>query len=92
MPDESIAISNYKILKRDAVRQGETGLALYVHHSIRDYTSRRADRESQHTDEFITMRDKIYDGSKNNVLVLGDFNIDILKPHSACESTISVSF
>ena len=46
--DESMAISNYSILGRDAVRQGETGLALYVHHSIREYTSRRADLESQH--------------------------------------------
>ena len=40
-------------------------------------------------DEFVTMLDKVSE-SKDNVLLLGDFNIDPLKPHLACESTFSI--
>ena len=40
-------------------------------------------------DEFVTMLDKVSE-SKNNVLLLGDFNIDLLKPHLAWESTFSI--
>ena len=40
-------------------------------------------------DEFVTMLDKVSE-SKNDVLLLGDFNIDLLKPHLAWESTFSV--
>ena len=40
-------------------------------------------------DEFVTMMDKVAD-SKNNILLLGDFNIDLFKPHSAWESTVSL--
>ena len=118
--DESIAIPHYTIYRRDIVKQGETGLALYVHNFIQNITTRRTDLESQCTeslwveirnpktpsllvgyvyrnpaatyewyDEFVTMLDKVSE-SKNNVLLLGDFNIDLLKPHLAWESTFSV--
>ena len=39
--------------------------------------------------EFVTLLDKVSE-SKNNVLLLGDFNIDLLKPHLAWESTFSI--
>ena len=40
-------------------------------------------------DEFLTMLDKVSE-SKNNVLLLDDFNIDLLKPHLALESPFSI--
>ena len=36
--DKSIAIPHYTIYIRDIVKQGETGLALYVHNSIQNIT------------------------------------------------------
>ena len=45
--DESIAIPHYTIYRRDIVKQGETGLALYVHNSIQNITIRRTDLESR---------------------------------------------
>ena len=118
--DESIAIPHYAIYRRDIVKQGETGLALYVHNSIQNITTRRTDLESQCIeslwveirnpktpsllvgyvyrnpaatyewyDEFLTMLDTVSE-SKNNVLLLGDFNIELLKPHLAWESTSSI--
>ena len=106
--DESIAIPHYNIYRRDIVKQGETGLALYVHNSIQHITTRRTDLESQCIeslwveicipktpsllvgyvyrnpaatyewyDAFVTMLDKVSE-SKDNVLLLGDFNIDLL--------------
>jgi len=45
--DESIAVPHYTIYRRDIAKQGETGLALYVHNSIQNITTRRTDLESQ---------------------------------------------
>ena len=118
--DESIAIPHYTIYIRDVVKQGETGLFLYVHNFIQNITTRRTDLELQCIeslwveirnpktpsllvgyvyrnpaatyewyDEFVTMLDKVSE-SKNNVLRLGDFNTDLLKPHVAWESTSSI--
>ena len=112
-----IVIPHYAIYRRDIVKQGETGLALYVHNSIQNITTRRTDFETQCIeslwveirnpktpsllagyvyrnpaatnkwyDEFVAMLDEVTE-SKNNVLLLGDFNIDLLKPHLAWEST-----
>ena len=44
---ESIVISQYSTFRRDAIKQGETGLAIYIHSSIQSITTRRADLESQ---------------------------------------------
>ena len=118
--DESIAIPHYTIYRRDIVKQDETGLALYVHNSIPNITTRRTDLESQCIeslwveicipktpsllvgyvyrnpaatyewyDEFVTMLDKV-SVSKTNIHLLGDFNIDLFKPHLAWESTFSI--
>ena len=45
--DESIAIPRYFAFRRDAIKQGETALAIYIHSSIQNITARRADLESQ---------------------------------------------
>ena len=102
------------------VKQGKTGLALYVHNSIQNITTRRTDLESQCIEslwveicnsktpsllvgyvyrnpavtyewyhEFVTLLDKVSE-SKSNVLLLDDFNTDLLKPHLAWESTFSI--
>ncbi|WP_419587318.1 endonuclease/exonuclease/phosphatase family protein, partial [Thiolapillus sp.] len=120
MSDESIEIPQYFTFRRDAVKQGETGLAIYIHSSIQSITTRRSDLESQSVeslwveishskspsllvgfiyrnptatyawyDEFLVMLDKVAD-SKKNILLLGDFNIDLSKSHSAWESTYSL--
>ena len=36
--DEVVSIPNYSILRRDADEPGHTGIAVYVHNSIRDFT------------------------------------------------------
>ena len=42
-------------------------------------------------DDFVQMMDKVTDRhNKANVMLLGDFNIDLLKPHAAWESTYSL--
>ena len=118
--DESIAIPHYTIYRRDIIKQGETGLVLYVHNSMQNITTRRTDLESQCTeslwveirnpktpsllvgyvyrnpaatyewyDEFVTILDKVLK-VKIKSFHLGDFNIDLLKPHLAWESTFSI--
>ena len=47
MSDESIAIPQNLTFRRDAIKQGETGLAIYIHSSIQSITSRCVDLESQ---------------------------------------------
>ena len=47
MSDESIAIPQYLTFRRDAIKQGETSLAIYIHSSIQSIATRRADLESQ---------------------------------------------
>ena len=45
--DESLSIPNYTLLRRDGAHRGQTGMGLYVHHSIVHTTKRRADLESE---------------------------------------------
>ena len=45
--DKSTAVPHYTIYRCDIVKQGKTGLALYVHNSIQNITTRRTDLESQ---------------------------------------------
>jgi len=48
--DEVVSIPNYSILRRDADEPGHTGIAVYVHNSIRDFTHRRYDLESTYVE------------------------------------------
>ena len=45
--DGSLSIPNYTMLRRDGPHRGQTGMGLYVHHSIVHTTKRRADLESE---------------------------------------------
>ena len=45
--DESLSIPNYTFHRRDAAHRGQTGMGLYVHHSIVHTTKQRADLESE---------------------------------------------
>ena len=44
------SIRNYSILRRDADEPGHTGIAVYVHNSIREFTHRRYDLESMYVE------------------------------------------
>ena len=52
--DEVVSILNYSILRRDADEPGRTGIAVYVHNSIRDFTHRRYDLESTYVESILT--------------------------------------
>jgi hypothetical protein len=113
--DDQVAIPNYTIVRRDAQRPGETGVAAYIHNSLFSLTSRRSDLDHESVeclwlevkttslassvfvcflyrnpaacaewyDWFADMLDNVYKSKPNiDVLILGDFNIDLLKPHS----------
>ena len=42
-------------------------------------------------DSFVQMPDDVYKAkNRADVLILGDFNIDKLKPHSCCDSTLDL--
>lgn len=119
IPDQSVCIPDYTIIRRDAVRPGETGLAVYVHKSIESWTSRRPDLEHsaiecvwlevkqkalvpsiyvcflyrnpaacvEWYDWFAEMVDNVYKSKpQSDILILGDFNIDLLKSQSRWES------
>ena len=45
--DESLSVPNYTLLRRDGAHRGQTGMGLFVHHSIVHTTKRRADLESE---------------------------------------------
>ena len=45
--DESLPIPSYTIYWRDGAHRGQTGMGLYVHHSIVHTTKQRADLESE---------------------------------------------
>ena len=45
--DESLSIPDYTIIRRDAADRGHTGVALYSHQSIKTFTKRRNDLESE---------------------------------------------
>ena len=117
--DESVSIPHYTIIRRDAADQGHTGMALYIHQSIKTFTKGRNDLESEkveciwveikhpaspavlvgyvyrnpaatHTwfDDFVQMMDKVCE-SNPNIVLLGDFNIDLLKPQPTWSSATS---
>ena len=44
--NDMLAIQNYTIFRRDAISSGQTGIAVYIHHSIKSYVNRRQDLES----------------------------------------------
>jgi len=118
--DQSIAIMNYSVIRRDPVCPGQTGIAVYIHESINSFTRRRRDLESEQVesvwlqvkasksaplmvgfiyrhksssfawyDDFITMIDKVKEIS-SNILLLGDFNIDMFKSHPSWECTTNM--
>ena len=45
--DESLSIPSYTFLRRAGAHRGQTGMGLYVHHSIVHTSKRRADLESE---------------------------------------------
>ena len=118
--DEVVSIPNYSILRRDADEPGHTGIAVYVHNSIRYFTHKRYDLESTYVesiwlqvktgrgppfliafiyrspssilewfDEFVVMMDRIQNSKHHNeILLLGDFNIDMFKHNPAWVSVL----
>ena len=45
-----VSVPNYSILRSDADEPGHTGIAEYVHNSVRDFTHRRYDWESTYVE------------------------------------------
>ena len=45
IPDSRLHIADYEIVRRDAQKSGETGIAAYIHSSISPHTHRRPDFE-----------------------------------------------
>ena len=120
--DEVVSIPNYSILRRDAYEPGQTGIAVDVHNSIRDFTHRRYGLESAYVeciwlqvktgrgppfliafiyrnpsstlvwlDEFVVMMDRDQNSKHHNeILLLGDFNINMFKPNPAWVLTLSL--
>jgi hypothetical protein len=118
IPDVSIQTPGFSVMRRDPVTYGQTGLAVYVHHTVQQFVRRRPDLETKEVecmwlelktprkpplligfvyrnpaatfewyDDFLSMCDRICNTS---TLLLGDFNIDMLKPHPAWDSTITL--
>ena len=118
--DAFIEISEFSVIRRDPVKERQTGIAVYIHDSIAQYTRRRPDLESDSVeslwlevrtdrsapllvgfvyrhksclfewyDEFVTMVDRADKGG-HEVLLLGDFNINMFLPQPAWESTLTM--
>ena len=118
--DEAINIPNFSVVRRDPCTPGQTGLAVYIHDSIRQYIRRRSDLENQHIeglwlefkhnksrpliigfvyrnpaakfewyDDFLQNFDSV-DVHKSDILLLGDFNINMLKSHAAWDCTTTL--
>ena len=119
----SISIPDYYIIRRHPQLPRQTGIYVYVHHSVQDITHRRKDLENDEIeciwlelkphafglslfvsylytnpavtvewyDSFVQMFDDVYK-VKNcaGVLILGHFNIDMLKPHSYWYSNLAL--
>ena len=111
--DAVIDIPNYYMFRKDKISTGETGLAIYIHHSIYHSIVRRQDFESKfvecmwleykeehkapificflyrNPDEkadwftyYADMMDSVYSTyPETEVLLLGDFNIDLFSSH-----------
>ena len=118
--NEAISIPHFSVERRDPCLPGQTGLAIYVHHSVQHSVRRRTDLESSSV-ECLWLEIKVSKGRplliglfyrnpsakfdwyddflhnldcagvhKNDVLLLGDFNIDMLKPHTAWDCTTTL--
>ena len=118
--DEILAIPNFSLIRKDSSAPRQTGIAVYIHHSIKHLVRRRADLESENVeciwleikhkktppllvcilyrnpastfewyDQFVHMIDRA-DINNKDILLLGDFNIDMLKPHTAWHSTTTL--
>ena len=44
--DDAVSISGYSVFRRDAKLPGQTGLTVYVHHTVLPFTRRRYDLDS----------------------------------------------
>lgn len=118
--NEALSIPNYYFIRRDASCYGETGLGIYIHHSISHCTKQRYDLEPDNVeciwlqvkpstsasflvghlyknpamifiwyDNFMQLMDNVYK-NKQNVVLLGDFNIDLLKWHPSWDSATTL--
>ena len=118
--DDAIAIPNYSVFRRDPSGRGQTGIAVYIHHSIEHHVRRRHDLETSDVecvwievkspkspsfvvgflyrnpsvtfewyDQFTQNMDNVQ-RKHNNILLMGDFNIDMLKPHPAWDSVCTL--
>ena len=47
IPSEGLSLPHYSLIRKDAARSQQTGLAVYVHSSISKIVRRRPDLESQ---------------------------------------------
>ena len=45
--DESLSVPHYTIIRRDAADRGHIGMAVYIRQSIKTFTKRRNDLESE---------------------------------------------
>ena len=72
--DESLSIPNYTLLRRDGAHRGQTGMGLYVHHSIIHTIKRRADLESERV-EYMWVEIK---HSSSSAILVGYVYIGIL--------------
>ena len=120
IPNTLLHIPNFHVIRRDMSKSspGTTGLAVYIHNSVKKYVRRRPDLESDQVEciwlelktpqtrnllignlyrnpkskndwyeNFLSMYDKV--AKRNpNIIMMGDFNIDLLKPHTSWETTI----
>lgn len=117
--DTSIDIPNYHVYRRDAKCKGETGIAVYIHHSVYHLTTRRYDLEDdkfeclwinlkpsrsksllvgflyrnpsvsyEWFDDFTVHLDRVI-AQNNHIILMGDFNIDLFKPHNSWDATFS---
>ena len=118
--DSVISVDEFSVIRRDAQQPGHTGVAVYIHDSIRHITCRREDLESksvesvwvevkanhsapllvafiyrnpsssfQWFDDFTAMLDKAKQFS-SDIVLLGDFNINMFLSNPAWECTTSL--
>ena len=118
--DASITVPNFSVLRRDPQYPRQTGIAVYIHNSVAQYTHRRTDLESESVeslwvevrtgksasllvgciyrnpeatfewyDDFVTMMDKA-SISASEILLLGDFNINLFVSQPSWESTFTM--
>lgn len=117
--DDVISIPEFSIIRRDPQSHTHTGIAVYIHNSLKDITRRRPDLESDTVesvwveiknksspvlvgfiyrnpsapnvwlDDFTDMLDNVKHCT-SDVLLLGDFNINMFSANPTWESTITL--